>query len=270
MAVQRMNIRANCKFQSRQRFGDISLGDFWGIKSHEADIPYGKGVSCVFVNNDKGRKFFESIPESKIKWKKKEPVEWVGGNGFVYEGKNKFSQKNKDFYKAIRFMPFEEAANYALKPDRGMKNTVAGSNPLQFDSKAIHFRFDKTVWEESVSDNVTYLKVKSGQAKAGNYAVLPLGNMLDKNKTYMISVRFKFKSDSKVLYFHIKDSGSKTVRVIAVHRAEKNTGMNWIELEQIFQPTSNIFDEFMFGASQVKGNGAFIAIDYIHIIETEI
>ena len=62
----------------------------------------------------------------------------------------------------------------------------------------------------------------------------------------------------------------KNVRVIAVHRAEKNTGMNWIELEQIFQPTSNIFDEFMFGASQVKGKGAFIAIDYIHIIETEI
>ncbi len=260
---------ANCKFQSRQRFGDISLGDFWGIKSHEADIPYGKGVSCVFVNNDKGRKFFESIPESKIKWKKKEPVEWVGGNGFVYEGKNKFSRKNKDFYKAIRFMPFEEAANYALKPDRGIKNVVMGSNPLQFDSKAVHFRFDKNVWEESFSDNVTYLKVKPGQTKTGNYAVLPLGNMLDKNKTYRISARFRFKSDSKVLYFHIKDSGSKTVRVIAVHRAEKNTGMNWIELEQTFQPASNIFDEFMFGASQVKGNGAFIAIDYIHITEKE-
>ena len=258
---------ANCKFQSRQRFGDISLGDFWGIKAHEADIPHGKGVSCVFVNNDKGRKFFESIPESKIKWKKKEPVEWVGGNGFMYSGKVRFNQKNKDFYKAIRFMPFEEAANYALKPDRGMKNVVNGSNPLQFDSKVLHFRFDSDVWEESFSDNVTYLKVRRGQAKAGNYAVLPLGDMLDKNKTYRISARFRFKSDSKVLYFHIKDSGSKSIKVIAVHKAEKNLGMNWIELEQTFQPTSNIFDEFMFGASQVKGKGAFIAIDYIYITE---
>ena len=258
---------ANCKFQSRQRFGDISLGDFWGIKAHEADIPHGKGVSCVFVNNDKGMKFFESIPENKIKWKKKEPVEWVGGNGFMYSGKVRFNQKNKDFYKAIRFMPFEEAANYALKPDRGIKNVVNGSNPLQFDSKVLHFRFDSDVWEESFSDNVTYLKVRQGQAKAGNYAVLPLGDMLDKNKTYRISARFRFKSDSKVLYFHIKDSGSKSIKVIAVHKAEKNLGMNWIELEQTFQPTSNIFDEFMFGASQVKGKGAFIAIDYIYITE---
>ena len=160
-----------------------------------------------------------------------------------------------------------EAANYALKSDRGMKISVKGSNPLQFDSKALHFKFDGNVWEEHFRDNVVYLRVKDGQAKPGNYAVLPLGDMLDKNKTYVLHAKFKFKSDSKVLYFHIKDSGSKSIKVIAVHKAEKNLGMNWIELEQTFQPTSNIFDEFMFGASQVKGKGAFIAIDYIYITE---
>ena len=260
---------ANCKFQSRQRYGDISLGDFWNIQKHDTGIKHGKGVSCVFVNNKKGRKFFESIPESMIGFKKKAPVEWVGGNGFVYKGKNKLTQKNYDFYKAIRFMPFEEAANYALKPDRGMKNSVKGSNPLQFDSKALHFKFDGNVWEEHFRDNVVYLRVKDGQAKPGNYAVLPLCYMLDKNKTYELHARFKFKSDSKVLYFHIKDSGSKAVKVIATHKAEKNIGQNWIEINQAFQPTSNIFDEFMFGASQVKGNGAFIALDYIYITEID-
>ena len=260
---------ANCKFQSRQRYGDISLGDFWNIQKHDTGIEHGKGVSCVFVNNEKGRKFFESIPESMIKLKKKAPVEWVGGNGFVYRGKNKLTQKNYDFYKAIRFMPFEEAANYALKSDRGMKNSVKGSNPLQFDSKTLHFKFDGNVWEEHFRDNVVYLRVKDGQAKPGNYAVLPLGDMLDKNKTYVLHAKFKFKSDSKVLYFHIKDSGSKAVKVIATHKAEKNIGQNWIEIHQTFQPTSNIFDEFMFGASQVKGNGAFIAVDYIYITEID-
>lgn len=260
---------ANCKFQSRQRYGDISLGDFWNIQKRDTGIEHGKGVSCVFVNNEKGRKFFESIPENMVKLKKKAPVEWVGGNGFVYKGKNKLTQKNDDFYKAIRFMPFEEAANYALKPDRGMKNSVKGSNPLQFDSKSLHFKFDGNVWEELFRDNIVYLRVKDGQAKPGNYAVLTLGDMLDKNKTYVLHAKFKFKSDSKVLYFHIKDSGSKAVKVIATHRAEKNIGQNWTEIHQAFQPASNIFDEFMFGASQVKGNGAFIAIDYIYITEID-
>ena len=260
---------ANCKFQSRQRYGDISLGDFWNIQKHDTGIPHGKGVSCVFVNNEKGRRFFESIPESMIKLKKKAPVEWVGGNGYIYQGKNKLTQKNRDFYKAIRFMPFEEAANYALKPDRGMKVTVDGSNPLQFDSRFLHFRFDGNVWEEHFRDNAVYLRVKDGQAKPGNYAVLPLGKMLDKNKTYMLHARFKFKSDSKVLYFHIKDSGSKALKVIATHRAEKNLGQNRFEIHQTFQPSSNIFDEFVFGASQVKGNGAFIAIEYIYITEID-
>ncbi len=258
---------ANCQFQTRQRYGDISLGDFWGISKHEMTIPHGKGVSCVFVNNDKGRKFFESIPESAVKWKKHAPVEWVGGNGFIYEGKNHLKQKNLDFYQAIRFMPFEEAANYALKPDRGMKMTVSEGNPLQFDSRCLHFRFDENVWEESFKNNTVFLTVKDGQAKPGNYAALPLTKMLCKNKTYRLRASIRFKSESKVLYFHIKDSGSKIVKVIATHKAEKNTGQNRIAINRIFTPTSNIFDELVFGASQVRGAGAFIAIEYLYITE---
>ncbi len=260
---------ANCKFQSRRRYGDISLGDFWNIQKRDTSVPHGKGVSCVLVNNEKGRRFFESIPKNAVKWKKKVPLDWVGGNGFIYQGKIKLQQKNHDFYKAIRFMPFDEAANYALKANRGMKFTVKGSSPLQFDSKSLRFTFDKAIWSENIKDDGIYLTVKEEQSKPGNYAVLPLGDILDRNKTYLLSARFKFKSESKVLYFHVKDSGSRSMKIIAVHRADKNTGQNWIELTQTFTPPTNIFDEFVFGASQLKGNGAFIAIDYIYITEVE-
>ena len=260
---------ANCKFQTRQRYGDISLGDFWNIQKRDTSVPHGKGVSCVLVNNEKGRRFFESIPENAIKWKKKVPLDWAGGNGLIYEGKIKLQQKNHDFYQAIRFMPFEEAANYALKADRGMKISVKGSNPLQFDSKCLKFAFDKNVWSEEVRSDGVYLTVKESQPPVGKYAALPLGEILDKNKTYLLSARFRFKSESKVLYFHVKDSGSKNMKVIAIHRADKNTGQNWTELNQTFTPPTNIFDEFVFGASQLKGNGAFIAIDYLYITEVE-
>lgn len=44
-----------CKFCSRQRCGDITLGDFWGVEDSLPLLKNEYGVSLVLVNNDKGR-----------------------------------------------------------------------------------------------------------------------------------------------------------------------------------------------------------------------
>ena len=46
----------HCKYRKSERAGDISIGDYWGVKEHD-----GKGVSLVLVNSNKGKKFFENI-----------------------------------------------------------------------------------------------------------------------------------------------------------------------------------------------------------------
>ncbi|HJD47123.1 MAG TPA: Coenzyme F420 hydrogenase/dehydrogenase, beta subunit C-terminal domain [Candidatus Mediterraneibacter norfolkensis] len=49
---------AECKYSAYPREGDISIGDFWGISQIDASQNDGKGTSIVFLNNEKGKRFF--------------------------------------------------------------------------------------------------------------------------------------------------------------------------------------------------------------------
>lgn len=55
----------NCRYPSEHRIGDITLGDYWGIEKAHANvgnvIHVKDGVSCVLVNNDKGKSLFDQI-----------------------------------------------------------------------------------------------------------------------------------------------------------------------------------------------------------------
>lgn len=57
----------DCKFCEFPRQGDLSLGDFWGIREYETHsqapvtLDDGMGTSLVFVNTQKGREYFASV-----------------------------------------------------------------------------------------------------------------------------------------------------------------------------------------------------------------
>ena len=58
----------SCRYPSENRQGDITLGDYWGIRGELieklGDINPDKGVSCVLINTENGRKWFDSIASS--------------------------------------------------------------------------------------------------------------------------------------------------------------------------------------------------------------
>lgn len=56
-----------CPYAGRFRAGDLTIGDFWGVDVNRPDVLKDaekfnqmKGVSCLLVNNDRGREFIES------------------------------------------------------------------------------------------------------------------------------------------------------------------------------------------------------------------
>ena len=56
-----------CPYAGRFRAGDLTIGDFWGVEANRPDVLKDadkfnqmKGVSCLLVNNDRGRKFVEA------------------------------------------------------------------------------------------------------------------------------------------------------------------------------------------------------------------
>ncbi|MCD8235985.1 MAG: Coenzyme F420 hydrogenase/dehydrogenase, beta subunit C-terminal domain [Prevotellaceae bacterium] len=51
----------SCKFTNTHRSGDITIGDYWNINSVIPEFEDSLGVSCLFVNNEKGKTIFENI-----------------------------------------------------------------------------------------------------------------------------------------------------------------------------------------------------------------
>lgn len=66
----------NCEFSNIPRVGDITLGDFWGIQYFDKKFSLenkDRGISLVYINNDKGMQYFNKIKENIIY--KEEPFE---------------------------------------------------------------------------------------------------------------------------------------------------------------------------------------------------
>lgn len=56
----------NCNFKLGNKYSDITLGDFWGIKNVKAEMYDKKGVSAVVINTLKGKKMFEEITNNLV------------------------------------------------------------------------------------------------------------------------------------------------------------------------------------------------------------
>ena len=95
---------------------------------------------------------------------------------------------------------------------------------------------------------------------------MKLGGELRKNRKYLLSIKFKIRTDSNMINFHIKDSGSNLYQVILSEDVSgKNNGLTWIEKSVEFVANANIYDEFMIAASLIRGENNFIAFSYINI-----
>lgn len=259
-----------CQYQEAPRYGDITIGDFWGIKEHDSEAPAKDGISAVLINNKRGKKLFDSIPNDRIALKKLVPTSWLGGNGFAFGNHNWTSPKRDLFYEMIINKSFRESMQYALKPNHGQyRNLYKRTNrcfPLQYDSNMLHFKYEDSIWEEHLIGGKPTLFMKEKNVSVGHYAVLPLAKNLKKTEKYRILVRFKIKSQASEIHFHLKDSGSKLVQILGmVSLNGKNDGTTWNQFDVDFYPNSDYYDEFMIGATEVSGPNSFITFDYIFI-----
>lgn len=261
----------NCQYQRLPRFGDLTIGDFWGISSKDTSIDVRKGISVVLCNSENGKKLLSRIDAKEYKVFKKVPLEWLGGNGFAIKNSHNYASSGRDlFYDAIRKMSFSKAVNYALKPNHGIYNDLYKNvnAPLMLNSELTKFSFDCNVWEEYRVDEKITLHVRPNQWKVKRYANLSLAKPLVKGKKYLFDIRFRIKSKSPVINFHIKDSGSGCIQVIAAFQIpSNNNGSIWYEIKKEFIPDTDLYDQFMIGASQVSGDGNYFMIDYINIKE---
>ena len=107
-----------CPYQEVPRYGDLTIGDFWGYSKKDASVDTTKGISAVLINSDKGRRYLERIPETDILLHKNVPFEWLGGNGSALPGRRNWASPMRDeFYRQITEHSFREAVEAALSPE---------------------------------------------------------------------------------------------------------------------------------------------------------
>lgn len=51
----------NCPYSSELRPGDLTIGDYWGVKNHFPNFDDGNGVSAIIVNSELGQLYLQKI-----------------------------------------------------------------------------------------------------------------------------------------------------------------------------------------------------------------
>lgn len=103
-----------CKYAQRDRIGDITLGDYWGIKNVHPDFDNSRGVSLILVNSDKGA---DLLSKANVHLIKSNLEAASVGNGILNEP-SKMDSRRATFYKDLKEKGYEQTIkdNISVKP----------------------------------------------------------------------------------------------------------------------------------------------------------
>ncbi len=256
-----------CCFQNIPRFGDLTIGDFWGISQREPLLDSRKGISAVLCNNEKGKDFFESIPQNEIAIKEEKPLEWLGGNGFAVKGKNFKSQYRDKFYEYILNNSFSKTLQLMKYDDKETSPFHDKRNVLDCEFKQTYFLYENEFWEEAVFPDRVLLHAKLTNSPRGHFACLPFAKQLIVGKSYRLMIRFMAKTDSKLINFHVADiSNPKRLQIVASHKVNETNKEKWIDIDAVFTCNREGFNAFSVGAAQFIGKDRYILFKYVGVI----
>ena len=102
-----------CDYAQNQRVGDITLGDFWGIRNFPETE---KGVSLVLINSEKGKKLFKTI-EKKVFYEKRTLSEAYAGNAQLNHPSVPHRNRKK-FIQNIREKSFDDSLKHLIIRER--------------------------------------------------------------------------------------------------------------------------------------------------------
>ena len=99
----------NCNFKLGNKYSDITLGDFWGIKKCYPEMYNKEGVSAIIINTEAGCELFDSIC-NKMNYKKCKIDEIMAGNPSLKKS-TAYNKKRELFFKDIDNLSFYEIFN---------------------------------------------------------------------------------------------------------------------------------------------------------------
>lgn len=132
-----------CKYQGNQRLGDLTIGDCWGIQNYDSAMDVSMGVSVILVNNHKGKKILEAVPETDIGTLKEIPLEQVKKyNVLAFIEKRNWpkTKRREKFLSEVQKKSFTEAKT---ETDAYMVNVLTPKPVQNFRLEGNKLRWDR-------------------------------------------------------------------------------------------------------------------------------
>jgi coenzyme F420-reducing hydrogenase beta subunit len=200
----------NCQWASKNRVGDITIGDFWGCADYRKELNDNKGTSLVLCNTKIGAEFvqkckndfklFEQMAFSDV-YKVSEKINWAF---HTPTPKNRF---RKCFFKHLKEDGFYNATRYAQRQilDVGIVGWWIQNNRSNYGSTLTDYALGRYI--ESLGLSVAYISPPNfNRDYAGEFnkrygyrmtAQYDYGSMIENNKyidTFVVA--------SDVLWFY--------------------------------------------------------------------
>lgn len=154
----------DCKFKDFPRMSDITLADFWGLKTIDPSMDKDLGTSMVMINSKKGMELFEKIVP-KLTCKEYTLEQGVNGNRpNIMRGHLPYPSTidRDDFFRDLDAMPFDECASkyfpykdyQTLSKKQKLKNVLRAVYYTRLHPAKLWRLFYWNCWHKAIHTNI--------------------------------------------------------------------------------------------------------------------
>ena len=111
-----------CHFKLGNKYSDITLGDFWGVKEHYEKLYNDNGSSAVIINTKKGEELFHEIKEQIISYEC-QLEEITKGNSSLIKSAE-FTKKREKFFQDFSKLDITKLSKKYSKKKRNWKARI--------------------------------------------------------------------------------------------------------------------------------------------------
>ena len=116
----------SCRFANKNRYGDITIGDYWRIQELDKKLVDYSGVSCLLINSEKGYELLDKIDGCRLV--ATDVAALYKRNGQLLNP-SKRNPKNEYFLSHFEEESFEKIMDNCVKREKRFKRILSGIIP---------------------------------------------------------------------------------------------------------------------------------------------
>lgn len=111
-----------CNFKFGNKYSDLTLGDYWGVKKYHPKIYNEKGVSIIIINSALGNNIFQNI-NNQIVYEQTD-INYIKKTNYSLFSSSVYTSKRENFYRDLEQMSFSDLIKKYSKKQNIVKKII--------------------------------------------------------------------------------------------------------------------------------------------------